>query len=89
MVWFEQNLYKDSQKRGQENSGNGYRTERFRIIFWKRYDEKYRTDNISVDYIGNENNKTITKRQHDKKTHACQGTKRNQVQHVSMEFTEW
>ena len=49
-------------------------------------------------YIGNENDKTITKRQSDKKIHACQGTRRYQVQHkhhiyaryhVSMEFTEW
>ena len=33
-------------------------------------------------YIGNENNKTMTKRQNDKKmVHACQGTRRYQVQH--------
>ena len=31
-------------------------------------------------YIGNENDKTITKRPNDKKTHACQGTRRYQVQ---------
>ena len=50
-------------------------------------------------YIGNENDKTITKNQNDKKIHAChQRTRRYQVQHkhlfhtkyhVSMEFTEW
>ena len=27
-------------------------------------------------YIGNENDKTITKRKHDKKIYACQGTRR-------------
>ena len=32
-------------------------------------------------YIGNENDKTITKRQNDKNIHACQGTRRYQVQH--------
>ena len=34
-------------------------------------------------YIGNENEKTITKRQNDKKiqAHACQRTRRYQVQH--------
>ena len=37
-------------------------------------------------YICNENDKTITKRQNDKKIHACQRTKRYQVQpkhHIS------
>ena len=60
MVRFEQKLYKDSQKSGQESSRNGvektedmnvcggYRTESFGIIVWKRYDKKYRTDTISV-----------------------------------------
>ena len=60
MVLFEQKLYKDSQKSGQENSGNrvektedmkvcgGYRTESFGIIVWKQYDKKYRTGTISV-----------------------------------------
>ena len=32
-------------------------------------------------YIGNENDKTITKRQDDEKIHTCQRTRRNQVQH--------
>ena len=32
-------------------------------------------------YIGNENDKTITKRENDKKIHACQRTRRYQVQH--------
>ena len=32
-------------------------------------------------YIGNGNDKTITKRQNDKSVHACQGTRRYQVQH--------
>ena len=32
-------------------------------------------------YISNKNDKTITKRQSDKKAHACQGTRRYQVQH--------
>ena len=44
--WAEQKLYKDSQKSGQENSGNGYRTESFGIILWKFYDNKYRADII-------------------------------------------
>ena len=60
VIWAEQKLYKDSQKSGQENSGNGYRTESFGIIVWKRYDEKYRTELFR--YIGNNNDKTITKR---------------------------
>ena len=32
-------------------------------------------------YIAIENDKTITKMQNDKKIHACQGTRRYQVQH--------
>ena len=32
-------------------------------------------------YIGKDNDKTITIRQNDEKTHACQGTRRYQVQH--------
>ena len=32
-------------------------------------------------YIGNKNDNTITKRQNDKKIHACQRTRRYQVQH--------
>ena len=56
---------------------------------------------ILFRHIGNENDKTITKRQNDTKIHACQRTRRYQVPwcntsiifhtryHVSMEFTEW
>ena len=66
MMFLEQKLYRDSQKSGQENSGNGvektedmnvcggYRTESFHIIVWKRYDKK-NTVPILFRYIGNDN----------------------------------
>ena len=76
------------------NVCGGYRTESFGIIVWKRYDKKYRTDNISVDYIGNDHDKTIkrhtlAKGPGDTRYNTSIILHTSTRYHVSMDFAEW